>query len=725
MLVQCYAVKLHEGWSWHFSLDVRVDVHYRSECDHAPLGMVILEPSIAYGQALRLVEELRRSGTLGGTDSHVKNSKEVAPEDRKHSYGYESSHVTEEDLIELQRQLSSALRVCKLPAREQKWRLVLAEKELEADQKHMPVKEHEYRMLVDALAGRALLESEVQSVVDTVCSKMGQDVGLSEHWKSYVQLAVLRGDVVMELGMRVSERREMPYFWREVHTYTCKRCGTSGERIHKTTCIECHGECFYCQACLTMGRVKSCSVLIWGVGRRLDNGIGHCSVNESYANVKQGVSVADGDDVMGMQHFLQPWGLSPAQSAAATAGLEWLRGNLMSTHRGHPASLKNNKSQFLIWAVTGAGKTEMIFPFVGYTLAQGGKVLIATPRRDVVLELAPRIARAFPDQAVVVLYGGSEQRWDSGPITIATTHQLIRFREAYDLVIIDELDAFPYHGDPMLAFAADQACKPGGCTLLLSATPPQALQRDCVRGRLPHVKVPARFHGHPLPVPGQLAIPALRRVLRAGQVPPALLTKLRASLARGAQLFLFVPSIAMVEPLVLLLRSALQAGDLSVQATKSVSAEQVQSHLASPDDTVPLHKVSSNARTPKGAEQTASHLDTTLTIEGTSSKDPLRTEKVQQFRSGEIRILVTTTILERGVTVPKTDVFILDADSKQFDEAALVQMSGRAGRSKDDPAGNVYFAAKERTKAQYAAISQIKSMNKIARKQGFLKEKSN
>jgi competence protein ComFA len=108
-------------------------------------------------------------------------------------------------------------------------------------------------------------------------------------------------------------------------------------------------------------------------------------------------------------------------------------------------------------------------------------------------------------------------------------------------------------------------------------------------------------------------------------------------------------------------------------------------------------------------------------IEGTSSKDPNRAEKVQRFRDKQIRLLVTTTILERGITIPKSDVYILDADNSLFDEAALVQMAGRAGRSAEDPAGKVYFAGKERTNSQSEAIKQIKKMNKLARKQGYFK----
>ncbi|WP_374955074.1 helicase-related protein [Paenibacillus sp. PCH8] len=107
-------------------------------------------------------------------------------------------------------------------------------------------------------------------------------------------------------------------------------------------------------------------------------------------------------------------------------------------------------------------------------------------------------------------------------------------------------------------------------------------------------------------------------------------------------------------------------------------------------------------------------------IEGTSSQDPDRAGKVTAFRERTIRLLVTTTILERGVTIPRSDVFILDADNGLFDEASLVQMAGRAGRSMDDPTGRVVFASSRRTHSQVKAVAQIRKMNTIARRKGYL-----
>ncbi|MGG4049618.1 helicase-related protein, partial [Paenibacillus favisporus] len=377
-----------------------------------------------------------------------------------------------------------------------------------------------------------------------------------------------------------------------------------------------------------------------------------------------GLSAAQGDAAWAALGFLAE---PPKGGSAAGGRTGWMRPRWGAAQRSGTSIAP---SRFLLWAVTGAGKTEMIFPLLDSVLAVGGRVLVATPRRDVVLELAPRLAKAFSGVRIVTLYGGSAERWESGALTLATTHQLMRFYHAFDLVVIDELDAFPYHNDPMLAYAAQHACKPDGKFVYLSATPPRPLQREVSRGTLPHAKVPVRYHGHPLPVPKRIAMRSVETCLRQPKLLGPLVGELRRSIDRGAQIFLFVSRIRHIGPLVEILRRRFK--DISV--------------------------------------------------EGTSSEDSGRGEKVMAFRKKEIRLLVTTTILERGVTVPRSDVYILDADSSLFDEASLVQMAGRAGRSSEDPAGRVIFASSQWTLSQKLAVSQIKAMNRIAGKHGYLKE---
>ena len=98
-------------------------------------------------------------------------------------------------------------------------------------------------------------------------------------------------------------------------------------------------------------------------------------------------------------------------------------------------------------------------------------------------------------------------------------------------------------------------------------------------------------------------------------------------------------------------------------------------------------------------------------IEFVSSKTENRLELVEEFRQGKLTILVTTTILERGVTFPCVDVFVLLANHKLYSKSALVQISGRVGRAAERPTGELLFLHDGVTKAMKKAISEIKEMN--------------
>ncbi|MFC5528971.1 helicase-related protein [Cohnella yongneupensis] len=500
------------------------------------------------------------------------------------------------------------------------------------------------------LSGRALLEGEALQLL--AAAPGGADPAACF---AALQLAMLSGAVRLVAAVAPTGAAEPRRRWggwllrkRRSAALQCRRCGSGIKHLRRTPCAACGGHaCAYCEACLTMGRSRACGLLVIGAAR------GDVAAAPSPAP-------AAGASLPGR------WSLSLAQREAAAAALRFLMGE-----RG-PA---RKPAAFLLWAVTGAGKTEMIFPLLDAVLSRGGRALVATPRRDVVLELAPRLAAAFPEHSRAVLYGGSVDRWENSALTLATTHQLIRFQEAFDLVLIDEMDAFPYRDDRMLQFAAAKCCRESGKTLYLSATPPPDMQREVARRRLACARVPVRFHGHPLPVPRRIALPPLSRWFRNGKLPSPMLKALRQSVLRGAQAFVFVPMIRHVEPLVRLLR---------------------QTAIA------------------LGIEHAAQ-------IDGTSSKDSLRADKVSGFRDRAIRVLVTTTILERGVTIPKSDVFVLDADAPLFDAASLVQMAGRAGRAAADPGGSVLFVSRHLSGSQRSAIRQIRAMNRLAARQGYLK----
>jgi len=517
--------------------------------------------------------------------------------------------------------------------------------------------------LTEAMAGRSLLAEEFESLVQSL--GLG---GAGGDWRFLAQWGILSGWFTLRPSVEVAGRRGRPLPRKRA---LCLRCGADERWMRYTACASCGETCPYCERCLTMGRARACTPLIAGAAKPsgvagtvperfvCDGGpaTGNAVVAESdtaMAGPSGGTASATGerDAVADALSAVPGLALNPVQEEAAREALRFVLSSRPSQSGGEVRS-------FLIWAVTGAGKTEMIFPLIAAVRARGGRVAVATPRKDVVLELVPRISAAFPEEKVAGLYGGAGRKWPTGGIIVSTTHQLIRHEAAFDLVVLDEVDAFPFHGDPMLAHAARKALKPGAAFVMLSATPPRDMQRDVRRGRLPCATVPVRHHRHPLPVP-------------ACERPAKLAALLIRTLERGAQAFVFVPRIAMLEPELARLRKAL-------------------------DGVCPPGR-----------------------IEATSSRDPMREDKVRRLRAGDIRILLTTTILERGVTIPKADVYVLEADHRLFDAAALVQMAGRAGRSAEDPEGRVAFLAVRLTREQRRAIREIRRMNKLARQKGWL-----
>lgn len=407
---------------------------------------------------------------------------------------------------------------------------------------------------------------------------------------------------------------------------SCVRCGTTDASwFAEFPCARCGKVEFYCRKCLMMGRVSECSQLVSWAGPDL--------------NFRQ---IADPLQWSGK--------LSTGQQAASQ----------------RVAEAVENSAELLVWAVAGAGKTEVLFAGIAEALSTGKRVCVATPRTDVVLELAPRLQKVFPDCKIAALYGGSEDRHEAAQLTIATTHQLLRFYRAFDVMIVDEVDAFPYSIDQTLQYAVEQARKPKSSFLYLTATPKKQWQQQCRLGKRAFITIPARYHRHPLPVPQFVWCGNWEKQLSKGKLPAISSKWAEARLAAGKQALIFAPKIAAMEKILRILRRM----DPSIE---SVHAE-----------------------------------------------DPDRKAKVLKFRNKEIPILLTTTILERGVTIPNIDVAVIGAEDRIFTESALVQIAGRAGRSAEFPTGTVTFFHYGKTEAMLRARRQIVMMNKEGRKKGLI-----
>ncbi len=240
-----------------------------------------------------------------------------------------------------------------------------------------------------------------------------------------------------------------------------------------------------------------------------------------------------------------------------------------------------------------------------------------------VLEIGARLQKAFPGLDVVCVCEGYTSVTD-GDLIVCTTHQLYRYPGAFDLLILDELDAFPYRGNALLEHLAAKACR--GVKLMLSATPDEVSLAEIEAGRLKVARLFRRPHGQPLPEPRFYLRPVWLQIF-------GLLWQLHRMAPR--QVLVFVPRI-----------------------------------------------------------QDGNRLSRLLGCPCIHSQSPDKDDIMRRFSGKEYRVLVSTTLLERGITVPSVQVIVLRADHPVFTMASLVQIFGRAGRSFDDPKGEcLCFAA--------------------------------
>ena len=406
--------------------------------------------------------------------------------------------------------------------------------------------------------------------------------------------------------------QELPAIEKQNGRYQCFRCGSLiDQKLWKLS-----EEVLYCRACIQLGRIRSDQKL--------------------YAIAQKDF---EGQEVLNWKGTLTSYQQEVSE------------GLIQAVKAGKHA---------LVHAVTGAGKTEMMYQVVATAIKAGKAVCIATPRIDVCIELYGRMKEDF-SCPISLLHGESEPYFRT-PLVIATTHQLLKFYQAFDLLIIDEVDAFPYVDNPILYKAAQNAIKKEGNTLYLTATSTDELDKKVKKKEIIRYSLPRRFHGNPLVVPEIKWVPKMREKIEKGRIPYQLLQLIKKQRQTHYPLLIFVSEI-----------------ELGQQFT-----ENLKKYF--PKETVGF----------------------------VSSQTTDRLRMVEEFRNRAITMLVSTTILERGVTFPFVDVFVLESNHKLFTKSALVQISGRVGRSKERPTGKLLFLSDGITREMKKAIKEIKEMNQEA-----------
>lgn len=456
-----------------------------------------------------------------------------------------------------------------------------------------------------------------------------------------------------EKQVQLGKAEWTPAVLKEGSEWSCGRCGET--HIEEWPSI--YGVAATCPSCASIGALSSLQVLYRCYSSRSSS----CELRPFLSSASPASSVVASKCTGELIVFSPHWQLSPAQKQASQEVLDYVSKGI---------SIDKKQEDVLLWAACGAGKTEVCFPAAAWSLKQGQKVLFAAPRQDVVLDVAPRLERDFPGLTLSILTGTSPERFAPAKFVLATTHQVLRFYKTFDLIFLDEMDAFPYHGNSALIWGLKQALKPSGKIVYLTATPsPESLEK-VRQGITRIIRLPARHHRKALPIPEWLKFSwnfDSTKSLKKG-AESVLLVRVIDDLAQSGPVLLFVPLISWVNPLVdFLCKEFPQWG-----------------------------------------------------VSGSYSSDPQRKEKIEGLRNKKFHVFVSTSILERGVTIPDVQVIVLSADHEVFDERALVQMAGRVGRTRENPEGRALFLAKKETAGIDKAIRWIKEQNALAATQGLI-----
>lgn len=380
---------------------------------------------------------------------------------------------------------------------------------------------------------------------------------------------------------------------------------------------------------------------------------------------------------------------------------------------------------FLLWGVTGSGKTEVFLGAAQHALDHGRQVLVLVPEIGLTPQLVGRFRARFGD-AVAVLHSGLTgaerlaqwRRIRAGQASVAVGARSALFApfQQLGLVVVDEEHDDSYKQDEGVCYnARDLAVVLGrnhGCPVVLaSATPSLESWQNAASGRYTRLELPKRATPRPVPQVELVDLTDLepvegKRPLLSPQVAHALTETFRAG-GKAIVLYNRRGYATMVQctdcggtyecpscGVTMTLHQRRRALDChycgySVPYTGSCQAcgsqnlqelglgtEQVEERLAAYFPDIPIGRMDADTTTVRGAHQRI--------LDG--------------FRAGRTRLLVGTQIVAKGHDFPDVHTaVVLNADhsfrlpdfrAAERSFALLLQLAGRAGRG--DVPGQVF-----------------------------------
>ena len=388
-------------------------------------------------------------------------------------------------------------------------------------------------------------------------------------------------------------------------------------------------------------------------------------------------------------------------------------------------SVEAGKGEFLLYGVTGSGKTEVFIRAVRRCAQLGKTAIVLVPE----IALTPQMVMWFrsrfgEDAAVLHSRLSPGERYDEwrrirrGDVRVVIGARSAVFAplENLGLIIIDEEHEGSYLADNTPRYDARELAKmrcarEGAALLLASATPSMRSFALAGRGDLTLLEMPRRVKNRPLPAVHTIDMREELKIGNRSVFSGALLDGLKRCMDEGKQAILFVNRRGYST--FVSCRSCgyvVSCTQCDVSMTYHSSERVLRCHYCGREETVPAVCPECESRyikyfgtgTQRVEEEVKKYFPDVPVLrmdnDTTRSKDAHET-MISAFRRGEARILVGTQMIAKGLDFPNvTLVGIIAADamlrlpdyrSAERTFQLLTQVAGRAGRA--DYPGEVFL----------------------------------
>jgi len=417
-------------------------------------------------------------------------------------------------------------------------------------------------------------------------------------------------------------------------------------------------------------------------------------------------------------------------------------------------AVEEGKGAFLLYGVTGSGKTEVFIRAVRCAAALGRTAIVLVPEIALTPQMVAWFRSRFGEDAAVLHSRLSPgERYDEWRrirrgdvrVVIGARSAIFAPLENVGLIIIDEEHEGSYIADNTPRYDARELAKmrcerEGACLLLASATPSMRSFALAGRGDLTLLEMPRRVNNRPMP---EVHVIDMRQELAQGNrsvFSGAMLNGIKACLDAGKQAMLFVNRRGYST--FVSCRSCgytVTCPNCDVSLTYHSSENVLRCHYCGQEQRVPSVCPECDSRyikyfgtgTQKVEEEVRRFFPGVPVLrmdnDTTRQKDAHETI-LSAFRRGEARILVGTQMIAKGLDFPNvTMVGIVAADamlklpdyrSSERTFQLLTQVAGRAGRA--DTPGEVFlqtydpehFAVETASRQDYRAFYEAEMMRR-------------